>query len=142
MQARILILDDSKQGRYLLQKCLYPQHELIFALNISHAMQMLRTGGSFNLIICGVHLQDESALDFLKALKSDHELTSIPFIYLRAHDGKFGRQLDDTVKTSTMALGATDYIVCEDKKDLPELCRSIHQHLPVPLSADLATDLV
>lgn len=73
MSGRILILDDTNEGRQRLKSCLGHDYSLEFALNIRQGLELLKTG-QFELVICGIHLERESVFDLLRAMKSSPDL--------------------------------------------------------------------
>lgn len=111
-RAKILILDDERSGVQHLQIALGGQHTLHFCRNIQDAIAELDKD-DYNLVICGVHLLNESMFDFLHEVKRTASGRGIPFVCFRAVETKLGQMLDENIENAARALGADAYLVVE-----------------------------
>lgn len=91
---------------------------------------------SFDLIICGVFLGDESAFDLLQAIKSMEGHSSTPFVCFRALRTELARTVNDGLRTTARLLGAAAYIDIEDVDKQPGLLRKTIDQI---LGRELAT---
>lgn len=130
MTARILVLDDTFEGRHRLQQCLAEVHDLVFVQNILEGLAYVRAE-EVDMVICGIYLEHESVFDFLRAIKVDPSLKHVPFICFRASETKMARSIDDGLNMACAALGATKYLVCESTDHIFNLFREVESCLPI-----------
>jgi len=80
--ATILIVDDSPPNLQVFRDTLQPSgYAVIEATSIRDGLALARQRVP-DLIVSDLHLHEESGFDFLKAVKADDALRSIPFLYL------------------------------------------------------------
>lgn len=66
------------------------------------AIEMLLSGGRFDLILLDIHMPDEDGFDVIRKLKADSRLKDIPVIFLTADD--------QNAETEGFKAGATIFI--------------------------------
>lgn len=114
-RSSILILDDFRADDTHLHDALSEEHTLVWARNISEAMNLLHLpDSSFDLVICGVHLERESMFDFLRGVKSQPQTRTIPFLCFRCGNSDFARACDAPIEKTSRLLGAAGYIAIAD----------------------------
>lgn len=107
----ILILDDIYEGNQLLNDALNAEHAIVWVRDISEATEKLADPNkSFDLIICGIHLENERMFDFLKAIKRTRRTQEIPFICFRSGDSELAKMSDSQIESASRLLGVADYI--------------------------------
>jgi CheY-like chemotaxis protein len=78
---RILILEDNPETRHLLERVLTLQGYLTMsAVDVASAESQLRTGPRPSVIVLDLHLPGTDGRAFLRDLKADPELGSIPVV--------------------------------------------------------------
>lgn len=79
-KGHILIIDDEEGIRFMLETKLYKDgYRVSVAGNGLHALQKLRSGGKFDLIICDLKMPGMSGLDLFNQLKM-LGIDNIPFL--------------------------------------------------------------
>jgi PleD family two-component response regulator len=121
-RSRILILDDERSGVQHLHDALDAHHSVHYCRNILDAKRELERH-EYDLVICSVHLLNESMFDFLHDVKQTAHSRGIPFVCFRAVETKLGQQLDAQIETAARALGAVEYLVVETNQSQPEVLR-------------------
>lgn len=82
--ATVLAVEDSPANLQYICSLLEPSGYRVIAANrVSEATDLARKQPP-DLILCDVHLERESGLDFLRAVRSDPRLRAIPFIFVTA----------------------------------------------------------
>ena len=67
----ILIVDDDESVRYMLEtKFMTAGYSVTTAGNGSHAIQILQSGKTFNLMVCDLKMQMKNGLELIQYLKS------------------------------------------------------------------------
>lgn len=112
MRAKILILDDERAGIQHLRDALGAQHDVIWCRNIKSALAQL-DAEQYDLIICGVHLLNESMFDFLRDVRLVASSRGVPFVCFRAVETKYGQSTDANIEAAAKMLGADKYLVVE-----------------------------
>ncbi len=83
-KAAILVVDDSPINRSLIESTLAPSGYSVKSMeNVAEAMAAL-SENYFDLIVSDLHMKPESGLDFLRRVKADPTLSSIPFFLFSA----------------------------------------------------------
>jgi two-component system cell cycle response regulator len=83
-KAAILVVDDSPINRSLIESTLVPSGYSVRSMeNVAEAMAAL-SENCFDLIVSDLHMNPESGLDFLRKVKADPTLSSIPFFLFSA----------------------------------------------------------
>lgn len=108
---KILILDNPRHGVQQLHDALDADHTLIWAHTIAQAMEEIGDLKSdLDFVICGVHLENESMLDFLRAVKGEGRNERLPFICFRSVGSTIAEVFDAQIKLTSQLLGADGYI--------------------------------
>ncbi len=114
MAAKILVtMEHTSQGK-LIENCLERVgHDVTTVDTFHNAMEMLRSM-DFDLIVSDVHLQNGgSVFDFLRWVKGDPHMHTIPFVCFSAEPPEVGKYLADGVRTAARSLGAVRYITMD-----------------------------
>ena len=78
----ILVVDNSYVNIELLQSTFEPfGYEVITAQTVREALSLVRET-RLDLILSDLHMPEEDGFDFIRAVKADPALCSIPFIFL------------------------------------------------------------
>jgi len=117
-KARILVVDSDPAARALIAARLVIEgHDCVQVNNAAEAEARLQSG-TFNLLVCTLHLPDKEGLDLLKEV---HQRTPhLPFVICASED-------DARSATKCMKLGAADYLVKPVQLDL--MVKSVEQAL-------------
>jgi len=115
MAAKIIITMEHEKHRQLLGDCLENVgHDVTKVETFHDAMEFLRSA-DFDVIVSDVHLQNGGTVfDFLRWVKGDPHIRSIPFVCFSAEPSEIGKYLADGVRTAARALGAARYITMEN----------------------------
>jgi two-component system cell cycle response regulator len=103
--ATILIVDNSPVNLLLAQSVLEP---FGYQVTITHSVKEgLETARRIHphLILSDVHMPDESGFDLIRAVKSDTQLRSIPFVFISSTAWR------DNDRQNGLALGAMKFIL-------------------------------
>jgi class 3 adenylate cyclase len=101
--ARLLVADDNKVNRLLLQRSLELQgHDVACAANGRIALEML-AASSFDLMLLDMEMPEMTGFEVLEHLAADHALRDLPVIVTSSLEG-----LDHIVRC--IELGAEDYL--------------------------------
>ena len=101
--ARLLVVDDNKVNRLLLQRSLQLQgHTVALAENGRIALEMLRSE-TYDLLLLDIAMPEMDGFQVLERLKGDLKLRDVPVIVTSAVEG-----LDNVVRC--IELGAEDYL--------------------------------
>lgn len=87
-------------------------HQLLIAKSVEGAITLLNAA-SFDLVICGVHLDNGTVFDLLKFVKSDPGQRPVPFACFCDRDSDLAKSVDDTARMTAMLLGADKYVTKE-----------------------------
>lgn len=111
--ANILVVQDVEENIVDIKKSLEPGgHQLLIAHEVDGAQALLKAA-TFDLIICGVHLQNSTVFDLLKFVKGDPERRSIPFVFFCCSPHEIAKYVSKTVRSTAILLGADKYITHE-----------------------------
>lgn len=111
--SNLLIVEDRKRSIDDIRTALAAgPHQLLVAKSAENAITLLNAA-SFDLVICGVHLNNGTVFDLLKFVKSDPARRSVPFVCFCERDSDLAKSVDDTVRTTAMLLGADKYVTQE-----------------------------
>lgn len=128
MKQIILLLEDSAPIRENTSELLeLSNYEVMTARDGKEGLEMIRDRKP-DLILCDIMMPQMDGYEFLKIVKQDYQLTSIPFIFFSAYSEK-----KDIEKG--LQMGATDFIVKPIDGD--DLINIIHKHLPEQVSLEL-----
>jgi CheY-like chemotaxis protein len=114
MVAKILALLEHPEAMELISKSLVDFGHVVYkADKFQDAMDILRYR-DVDLIIGDVHLQNGGSIfDFLRWVKGDPHLRSVPFVCFSTEPAETPKYLSDGVRTAARALGAAKYITTE-----------------------------
>ncbi|MDX1989081.1 MAG: hypothetical protein SFV17_20520 [Candidatus Obscuribacter sp.] len=114
MAATILVLMEHEDAMELVAGTLeHFGHEVIKACTFQEAMEVLRHQ-EVSLIVGDVHLQNGGSIfDFLRWVKGDPHMHSVPFVCFSTEPAEVPKYLKDGVRTAARALGAARYITME-----------------------------
>lgn len=111
--ANILVVQDEEQNSVDIKSSLDPdRHQILIAKSVDGAKTLL-TAASFDLLICGAHLNSGTVFDLLKFVKSDPDRRTISFVCLCTRPTSMAKSIDETVRATAMLLGADKYITQE-----------------------------
>ncbi len=102
MRSSILIVDDSPMIIHLVSSILEDYH-LRFAMNGGEALEVLRKNRDIDLILLDVEMPVMTGYEFIKIIKQDEALSSIPVIFLTVKN-------ESEEEALGLELGAVDYI--------------------------------
>lgn len=114
MVAKVLALLEHEQAMKLISDSLEHFGHLVYkADNFQDAMSILRQR-NVDLIVGDVHLQNGGSIfDFLRWVKGDPHMRSVPFVCFSSESVEEPKYLYDGVRTAARALGAAKYITME-----------------------------
>lgn len=108
---QVLVLDNKGTNTALAKELLAPLgHQVIPVIGSSLAL-FLAHKNLPELILSDTESSDGSGIDFIRAVKADPELSSIPFIFLAS-------QADTTLETEALKLGAEKFLMQPIKADV------------------------
>ncbi len=127
MKRCILLIEDNDPIRENTAELLeLSEYEVIVARGGKEALEMMISVKKPDLILCDIMMPEMNGYEFLKIIKQEYQLTSIPFIFFTAYTEK-----KDIEKG--LQMGASDYIVKPFEPD--ELVQRIRKHLPEQVSS-------
>lgn len=100
---RILLIEDSKQFRVLVEAALGDQFEVISAPTHAKALEFLGEEASLDLILLDVGLPDGDGFDLCDTIRRSPAVKAVPIIFLTGRESR-----DDLV--TAYSLGADDYL--------------------------------
>jgi hypothetical protein len=103
-----IVVADTAEAFALLRASLQGAWGLRHAADLSSARNLVDTDTP--LVICGCHFDEGRLYDLLRHLKSRPETAAVPFLALRALEGKLEDALYESVKIATHALGGNGFI--------------------------------
>ncbi len=141
MKCKILALLEHLEAMQLISDSLeHFGHVVLKATKFQDAMDILRQS-DVDLIIGDVHLQNGGSIfDFLRWVKGDPHLRSVPFVCFSTEPVEVPRYLSDGVRTAARALGAARYITME-KFDSAAFRAEIEWLLPQECAGNYYADL-
>lgn len=105
-RAVILIVDDSPVNLSLIRGTLEPSGYSVTAVNSVDAGIDQTHLNSFDLILSDLHMPENSGFEFLRRVKTDPNLRSIPFILFTSSTS----DPDDGMRDRALALGAEKFL--------------------------------
>ena len=103
--ATILVVDNSPVNLSLAQSTLAPfGYKVICAHSVKEGLEIARRILP-DLILADLHLPDETGFDLIRAVKSDTQLRSIPFVFISSTAWR------DNDRQNGLALGAMKFIL-------------------------------
>jgi CheY-like chemotaxis protein len=129
LQSKLLILDDELANRDILRFCLGHSYELVFTTSMHDALAKLQEDSEhIVLTLCAIHLQDESAFDFMYQMRAATFLQ--PVVLYRVNPTELPASIDDGLKFAGVALGAVSYITSEEFHNAEEVFEIIQACIP------------
>ncbi len=104
MKKSILIIDDEKSIRFILESTLKPYFNVISFSDGKEAVAYLEEGNIPDMIICDLMMPEISGFDFLKMIRNSGFFDDIPVIILSGNE-------ESKDKILCFELGADDYVV-------------------------------
>jgi two-component system cell cycle response regulator len=105
-KGRILVVDDSPINLSLIQSTLEPSgYELVLVETVEEGIEELRQQ-NVDVILSDLHMPAESGLEFLRRVKADRNLQSVPFILFTGSNTEEG----DPTREHALRLGAEKYL--------------------------------
>lgn len=104
MKKRVLVIDDDKAMRQLLDKMLNKHYTVISKNGGVEAMQWLMEGVIPDLIITDIEMPNLDGFEFLKNIKNSSYYSEVPIIVISGYDSK-------EQKTKCLKSGAYEYFV-------------------------------
>jgi cyclic di-GMP phosphodiesterase len=102
MQSRLLVVDDGHAARAVAGRILQSHYDVEFAADANEArLKMMR--GSFDLLLCDIHLPGESGMELMTSLLSGHE-DDVAVVMVTAED-------NPATADRAFELGAYGYLV-------------------------------
>jgi CheY-like chemotaxis protein len=126
---RILFLDNAAAIEQLKGACKECGYVVIGATTIKEAFAFLDGTNHADVIVCAAHLEHESMLKFLKAVRDSHVHRNSKFLILSLEPGMAGARVDRSTERAGMLLGADAYSIMP-KFDPEELIAQIQKLQP------------
>ncbi len=104
MKENILIVDDDKSMRRLLEYNLGKKYDVTTAEDGQQALDLLDSGTMPDLIVADINMPKVDGYDFIQNLHSKDGMSNIPVIFLTA-------KAQSTDRIKGLKLGAEDYMV-------------------------------
>ena len=121
MKRCILLIEDNEVIRENTREILeLSDFEVIAASGGIKGLELLQIKKP-DLILCDILMPEMNGYEFFQAIQKDHDVSSIPFIFLTAYSEK-----KDVEKA--MSMGAEDYIV--KPFDADDLVALVRKYLP------------
>jgi CheY-like chemotaxis protein len=102
MRPAILIADDEKIIRLLLEKTLGKKYDLVLRENGSEALKWIQSGNKPDVVISDLHMPEMDGYEFLIRIRENKDSSEIPVIMLSGMDS-------DAEKKRCLELGASAY---------------------------------
>lgn len=107
---RILFLDCDANIERLKGACRDAGYVVVGATSIAEAWSFLQGHDHADVIVCAAHLEDESMLEFLQAIRRDAHHRDTMFLILSLEASAAGVRLERSTRTSGLVLGADAYL--------------------------------
>lgn len=101
-ESRILIIDDNEELRHFIKNILSKEYKVLEAANGKEGLD-ITLKKSPDIVISDIMMPEMDGVEYLNAVKNDHDISHIPIILLTAKSS-----IDDRIKG--MEYGADDYI--------------------------------
>lgn len=134
--ANILVVQDVGQNDVDIKPSLESAgHQILIAKNVESAKTLLEAA-SFDLVICGAHLNNGTAFDLLNFVKRAPDRQTIPFLLFCCNPTDLAKSINESVRSTAMLLGADKYIT-QDAFSAEQFWTEIESLLPKPTSVSL-----
>lgn len=104
MKKKILVIDDEKTIRVLLQNYLQNDYEVITKSDGEEGLNWLQEGNFPDLIVSDIQMPNLDGYEFIKNIRASGYFKDIPMIMLSGIESS-------AEKVKTLKMGANDYIV-------------------------------
>lgn len=132
--ANILVVQDVEVNISDIQQSLEPAgHQILVARSVD-AAKILLNAATFDLLICGVHLEHGTVFDLLKFVKSEQKMQSLPVVFFCCSPKEIAKHVSESVRKTALLLGAEKYIT-QEEFDSEQFRIEIESLLPVPKHA-------
>lgn len=112
--AQILVLTDHRETMESVAGSLEHYGHVVLKTNTSYAAKDILLQRTVDLVVGDIRLQNgDSIFDFLRWVKGDPSLRSIPFVCLNIGPQEAPKFLSEGVRTAARTLGAAKYITME-----------------------------
>jgi CheY-like chemotaxis protein len=130
--ANILVVQDVEQNIVDIKLSLERSgHQVLIAKSVASAKTLLEAA-SFDLLICGAHLNEGTVFDLLKFVKNDPNRRSIPFACFCCSPTDLAKSMEESVRSTAKLLGADIYIAQDTFN--PEQFRAAIESLLPPVA--------
>jgi two-component system cell cycle response regulator len=102
--ARILVMDNEPANREFVHSLLEPLGYEVLSVSGGSEALLKAVNKPPDIILSDVCMPDGSGYDFIRAVKHDHELASIPFIFVTS------TMMDDQDRKKGLSLGAARFL--------------------------------
>lgn len=125
---RILYLEDRKDNAAEMESCLKSLcYRLSIFRSVDSAAEALEQG-AFDVVISGVHLESENALELVRLIRCHPKLDHLPIVLIDSHQTRFAKAVNDSLELACQTLGVTHYLAMEDF-DQNQVCNLVKQTL-------------
>lgn len=104
MKKKILVIDDEKTIRVLLENYLKKEYEVITKSDGEEGLNWLQEGNFPDLIVVDIQMPNLDGYEFIKNVRASGYFKEIPMIMLSGIESS-------AEKVKTLKMGANDYIV-------------------------------
>jgi DNA-binding response OmpR family regulator len=104
MKKKILVIDDEKTIRVLLENYLQKEYEVIAKSDGEEGLNWLQEGNFPDLIVSDIQMPNLDGYEFIKNVRASGYFKDIPMIMLSGIESS-------AEKVKTLKMGANDYIV-------------------------------
>lgn len=104
MKKKILVIDDEKTIRVLLQNYLQKDYDVITKSDGEEGLNWLQEGNFPDLIVSDIQMPNLDGYEFIKNIRASGYFKEIPMIMLSGIESS-------AEKVKTLKMGANDYIV-------------------------------
>jgi len=108
---RILTLENPENIDKLKEACKSAGHEVVPVLTIGEGMSFLDRRDHVDVIVSGVHLQNESVFEFLQLVKNSEQHKDVPFLMVCVEPGGLGLVTSPAVEIAAQIMGADNYLL-------------------------------
>lgn len=104
--ARILILENNPPDQEVLEQCLQTMgHDAVAVSKIAAVLELMNDT-TFDLVLSGLHLEEGSAFELLKKMKSSERYDNVPIVFVSMKRTPISVVIDGTLTQVLTALGA------------------------------------
>ena len=122
MPIKILLVDESKSDRLIIENLLSEEHEILLACDVKEAMRILNEHDGINLLMLDLDMPGMNGYEVLEALKDDERFLKLRTIVLTDN-------LEPDNEIMCLKLGAVDCIRKPIYRDLLKAKIDLHATL-------------